>query len=204
MLLTVCPGHTQVQLQWGSYAKYHIFYTLLFLIFLFLYRKAIWLFSVQFINHNIASNFYRSLSCRKSFLSVSFFHFIHLCDTTMHARGSRPCTSVLPVPHLEMSLKALGLGTGIYKNHKHIKYTLKKKYGKSVHLEFTVFNMIWQYIQKMSPCWPIISCRSFSFYCSDFVTLWCHCAASAGMSLTTLHDSVSSDRRTFYIIQLCK
>ena len=137
--------------------------------FSFFYRKALWLFSVQFINHNIASNFYRSLSCRKSFLSISFFHFIHLCDTTMHARGSRPCTSVLPVPHLEMSLKACGLGTGIYKNHKHIKYTLKKKYGKSVHLEFTVFIMIWQYIQKMSPCWPI----SFSFYCSDFVTLWC-------------------------------
>ena len=51
---------------------------------------------------------------------------------------------------------------------------MEEKYGKSVHIEFTDFNnMVWQYIQEMSPCWPIISCRSFSFYCSDFVTLWC-------------------------------
>ena len=140
------------------------------------------------------------------------FLFMLLCDTTMHARGSRPCTSVLPVSHLDKSLKALRLGTRIHKNHKHIKYPLKKKYRKSVHLEFTVSTTWSDNIHKMSPCWLITSCRSFSFYCSAFVTLWCHWLRARAPGLCRLDRdeldntawSVSSDPRTFYILQLCK
>ena len=130
------------------------------------------------------------------------FYFILLCDTTMHTRGSRPWTAVLPVPYLEKSLKALRLGTGIHKSHKHIKYPLKKKYRKSVHLEFTVFNnMIWQYIQKMSPCWPIISCRSFSFYCSAFVTLWCHWLRARALGLCRLGRDELDNTAWFCVIR---
>ena len=180
----------------------------------FFYRKAIWLFfPVQFINHNIAPNFYRSLSCRKSFLSISFFHFILLCDTTMHTRGSRPCTSVLPVPHLEMSLKASGLGTGIHKNHKHIQYKWKKNMGR-VYTSNSQISTTWS-DNIYKKCHHVD--RLYHAEVSHFIAqiLWhfgapgsqhVHpaCAASAWMSLTTLLDSVPSDRRTFYIIQLCK
>ena len=59
-----------------------------------------------------------------------FLFILHFFVTHYHEHQRCSCTAVLPVPHLEKLLKALRLGTGIHKNHKHIKYTLKENIGR--------------------------------------------------------------------------
>ena len=99
--------------------------------FFLLLQKIYDIFFIQFINHNIASIFSGLVHAGNLSFPLYFLFILHFFVTHYHEHQRwQACTAVLPVPHLEKLLKALRLGTGIHKNHKQIKYTLKEKIGR--------------------------------------------------------------------------